>query len=109
MRKTKSKHLPPAEVEEIARVAMRKALIQVAAENEDIPREFWRRLALGVIPEKGHCGFELYLAQRRPQDALIVSRATVDTLTGEVSVEVFVDALTEAVTRPHETGSGIDF
>jgi len=77
------------EMQEIARKATREALIpcrRLTAEED-------AKLTLGSGIENDEGVFELYIAAERPQDAHVISRATVDRYTGDVRVEVFLEKL----------------
>ena len=50
-------------------------------------------LTLGKILTDETGIFELYVPADRPQDAKLISRATVNRVTGEVTVEVFLPRL----------------
>jgi hypothetical protein len=85
------KRLKLDEMQEIARNATRAALVpyrRLTTEDE-------ARLTLGSGIEGDEGVFELYLAGERPQDAKVISRATVNRHTGEVLVEVFLNRLEE--------------
>jgi hypothetical protein len=73
------------ELQEIARVATVKAL-----EGYPITDEIRKQLVLGVRFEGDTRVFELYIPGERPQDALLISQATVDRKTkGILAVQVF--------------------
>lgn len=83
---SKKKLLTLREMEPIAREATRNALMQYKGRPELEDKD----LTLGKSLEGSEGIFELYLAVGRPQDARVISRATVDRGTGEVRVEVFL-------------------
>ncbi|SES86517.1 hypothetical protein SAMN05443572_101411 [Myxococcus fulvus] len=71
---------------EKARVATREALRQCPA----IPEHFRENLTLGVLFDDEARVFELYVARERPGDALVLTRVTANSKTGELSpVEVY--------------------
>ena len=79
------------EMQEIARLATRKAL-----KGYSRPNLSFDNLVLGICHNK-ECGkFELYIAGERPEDAIVISEATVNRKTGEVSVKVFLPKKPEA-------------
>ncbi|UXY14520.1 hypothetical protein N8I74_14505 [Chitiniphilus purpureus] len=75
-----------AEMEVIAKKAMFEALRDYPKPSEGLEN---LTLGSGITDSAGI--FELYLAGERPQDARVLSRATVDRSSGEVHVEVFLD------------------
>jgi hypothetical protein len=86
----RKKLLKLKEMEEIARKATQTALQEYKKPDDDM-----RNLTLGtgITDEEGT--FELYFAAERPQDAKVISFARVDRRTGAVSVEVFLEKLTD--------------
>ena len=83
------------EMQEIARLATRKAL-----KGYSRPNLSFDNLVLGIYHDK-ECGkFELYIAGERPEDAIVISQATVNRKTGEVSVEVFLPQKQEEEDQP---------
>jgi hypothetical protein len=84
------------ELQEIARVATLKAL-----EGYPISEEMRTQLVLGVQFEGDVRIFELYLPGERPQDALIISEATVHRVTKDVTVRVFNPPQRGEGTRRH--------
>lgn len=82
----KRKRMNMRQTEPIAREATRAAL----RDHEWITPEQEKHLTLGTLVGETHYEFELYLAGARPQDAVVLTRASVDRLTGEVEVEVFL-------------------
>lgn len=84
---TKGKLLTLAEMQAIAQGATHEALREY---RPPVNRE---HLTLGSEVTETQGVFELYLAGERPQDAHVISRATVDRSTGEVRVEVFLESL----------------
>jgi hypothetical protein len=85
----KRRRLKLDEMQEIARKATRAALVpfrRLSAEED-------ARLTLGSGIDGDDGVFELYLAAERPQDAKVISRATVNRYTGDVRVEVFLEKL----------------
>ncbi|MDO5090275.1 MAG: hypothetical protein Q4D61_01900, partial [Cardiobacteriaceae bacterium] len=86
----KKKRLHCREMEEIARLATREALKEylwpLTAEDE-------KNLTLGTFiehPDKDHQVCELYICAERPQDAIVLTQAKVNALTGEVTVKIFL-------------------
>jgi len=71
------------ELEEIARVATKKAL-----ENYIVPDEYKKNLVLGTQFAGDNRIFELYVPGETPGDALVIATATVDKNTKNVSVDV---------------------
>ena len=83
------------EMQEIARLATRKAL-----KGYSRPNFSFENLVLGIYHDK-ECGkFELYIAGERPEDAIVISEATVNRKTGEVSVKVFLPKKPEVSNPP---------
>ena len=83
------------EMQEIARLATRKALKRYSRPNFS-----FENLVLGIYHNK-ECGkFELYIAGERPEDAIVIGEATVNRKTGEVSVKVFFPQKQEAENQP---------
>ncbi|MFC4158795.1 hypothetical protein [Chitinimonas lacunae] len=80
----KEKLLSLAEMESIAKQATFEALksFKPPRNRENLT------LGSGITDEEGI--FELYLAGEMPKDAEVVSRATVNRLTGAVKVDVFL-------------------
>ena len=81
----KIRRLDLAEMEPLARQATRHAL-----KKHVWPKEKMKNLTLGYGMEGDFGIFELYLAGKRPQDAVVLTEALVNSLTGEVSVKVFL-------------------
>lgn len=77
----KSKRLD--ELQEIARKQTFSAL-----EGFVIPEEYRATMTLGVFFEGDVRVFELYVPGEQPKDAKVISRARIDSRTGEGSVEV---------------------
>ena len=75
----------------IAKEATRDALktyIWPSGRDED--------LALGIRLEDEYGIFELYFSGERPEDAIVLTEARVNRITGEVSVKVFLPEKLEA-------------
>lgn len=79
------KKLSLAEMEKIAKEATFAALSDYSA-----PIGRSENLTLGKELTDSEGIFELYIAGDRPQDAKIISCATVDRITGKVQVEIFL-------------------
>lgn len=75
-----------ADMEPIAKEATYKALSRYVAPSEEV-RQY---LTLEKILTDESGVFELYVPDDKPQDATVISRATVDRVTGDVKVEVFL-------------------
>ena len=83
------------EMQEIARLATRKAL-----KGYSRPNLSFENLVLGIYHDK-ECGrFELYIAEEQPEDAIVISKATVNRKTSKVSVKVFLPKKPEAGNPP---------
>lgn len=86
----KKKLMKLAEAEAIARVATHDALMQHAPLSD----EDKKGLALGKLLTDEAWVFELYVPAEKPQDAKVISRATVSRTTGQVvAMEVFLPRL----------------
>ena len=86
---TTNKLLTLSEMKTLARDATNEALRRYPRlENRE-------NLTLGFDATDKEGIFELYFAGERPQDARFISRATVDRVTGEVKVEVFLESCRE--------------
>ena len=78
-------------MEPIAKEATRDALktyIWPSGRDED--------LTLGIRLEDEYGIFELYFSGERPEDAIVLTEARVNRITGEVSVKVFLPKKPEA-------------
>jgi hypothetical protein len=75
------------EMEPIAKIATHDALKGYR------PPASRQHLTLGSELTESQGIFELYIAGERPQDAQVISRATIDRKTREVQVEVFLDPI----------------
>lgn len=84
------KKLKICEMEEIAKRATHDALRSYKKPDDDM-----RNLTLGTEITNEEGIFELYFAAERPQDAKVITCARVDRRTGAVSVEVFLEKLTD--------------
>lgn len=73
------------ELEKIARQATRDALSAYK-----IPDKIREELILGIFFDGNERIFELYVPGKKPADAIVVSRAKVDAVTGKVNVDVFL-------------------
>jgi hypothetical protein len=82
-----SRILTLAEMESIAKGATRAALMGYRQPAN------YEHLTLGSELTDAKAIFELYIADERPQDAKVISRASVDRLTGNVEVEIFLEPL----------------
>ncbi len=80
----KSKQLPLAKLQDIARRITRKAL----KGYPDIEK-LWPDVMLGVLFDGEQRLFELYIPGERSEDARIISRTRVSSTTGEGTVEIF--------------------
>jgi hypothetical protein len=78
-----------SEMEPAAKVATYNALKACVPPSD----EDRKALVLGKILTDEVGIFELYVPGDRPQDARVISRATVSRTTGEVNVEVFLPTL----------------
>lgn len=86
---SKTKLLPLSEMEHVAKEATYEALkAYVPPSDEDK-----KVLVLGKVLTDEAGVFELYVPADRPQDAKVISRATVNRTTGQVAVEVFLPRL----------------
>lgn len=75
------------ELEEIARVKTREALV----EYERLSDEAKNKLVLGIGFAGDERIFQLYVPGERPEEAVVVTRVPVNSITGEASdVEVFL-------------------
>lgn len=88
---TKPKFLKLEEMQEIAR----KATYKLLEKHKRIERKDLKNLTLGIETTNDEGIFELYIAGARPLDAVVISCARVDRRTGAVSVEVFLEKLTD--------------
>ncbi|MEZ4449129.1 MAG: hypothetical protein R3B09_06585 [Nannocystaceae bacterium] len=77
--------IPLDELKEKARIMTKDALRHYPS----FPKEFEPDIALGTFFDGNLRIFELYVAKQRPQDAIILTRATLDAMTGDGKVEVF--------------------
>lgn len=59
-----------------------------------LPNDYKKRLTLGVRFEDNNRIFELYVDANRPEDAVVVARATLDKDTGTGHVETFPEQWT---------------
>jgi len=85
----KTKLLPLSEMEPVAKDATFEALkAHMPPSHEDK-----KTLVLGKMLTDEAGIFELYVPADRPQDARVISRATVNRTTGQVAVEVFLPRL----------------
>lgn len=75
----------PEELQEQAHVMTDAALATVAA----LPEGFREKLVLGITASGHNRIYELYVPGDKPEDALVISRCTLDTRTGEGEVKVF--------------------
>lgn len=73
------------ELQDRARLMTREAL----KPHPPFPPELDRELTLGVMFDGPFRIFELYVAGEKPSDAIVLTRARLDSRTGEGSVEVF--------------------
>ncbi|MCY0999094.1 hypothetical protein OWM54_18290 [Myxococcus sp. MISCRS1] len=81
---------------EKARVATREALRQCPA----IPEPLRENLTLGIRFEDEARVFELYVAGERPEDALVLTRVTANSKTGELGpVEVYPERWSTTATE----------
>lgn len=78
-----TKRLKLEEMQELARVATRRALADYT-----IPDGLWEQLVLGVQFDGDDRIFELYVPNERPEDAWVISQARVHAVTGECEVKV---------------------
>lgn len=86
---TRKRKLNLSEMEAIAKDATRAALVEYTPPTEEDDKNL--TLGSGITDIEGI--FELYIAADRPQDAKVISCAKVNRLTGEVTVEVFLQKL----------------
>ena len=77
------KELPTRELEEIARLRTQREL-----EDYIIPDEIRGNVSVTMLFEEGRRVFLLYVPGQTRSDPRIISRTTVDALTGEATVEV---------------------
>jgi hypothetical protein len=88
---TKGKLLKLAEMEAIAKEATHNALSRCAPPSAEDKKQ----MTLGKVLTNEAGVFELYVPADKPHDAKVISRATVDRVTGKVTVEVFLPPLSE--------------
>ena len=82
-----SKRIPLRELREIAR----RATLEALDEYERVPDEARKTLTLGTRFDGDDRIFELYVPGERPEDAVVLTRVHVNSLTGVASpVEVFL-------------------
>lgn len=74
-------------LEELQEIARR--LTFAALESYEIPIAYRKELVLGDLSDGDHHIFELYVPGERPKDAIVISRARIDSVTGEGHVEIF--------------------
>ncbi|BEV71189.1 hypothetical protein THUN1379_06710 [Paludibacterium sp. THUN1379] len=74
------------DMEPIAKEVMHNALTGYIPPTE----EQKKHLTLGKVLTDTEGVFELYVPADRPQDATVISRVTIDRMTGGVKVEVFL-------------------
>ena len=79
------KRLKLEELQERAR-----ALTSEALKDYEIPDAMRAKIALGTLFDGEDRVFELYIPGERPEDAIIISRARINSFTGEGAVEVFL-------------------
>ncbi|MGI0495502.1 hypothetical protein ACN4EG_27305 [Alkalinema pantanalense CENA528] len=79
-------------MEKIAQTATKAALT-----GYDIPPEVRSLLVLGTVFMGDFVMFELYIPTPRPQDAIVISQATVSRMNGEVKVDVFLNENRSAI------------
>lgn len=72
------------QLEELARAATQEAL----RSYEPVPEEWRQHLTLGTFFDGEYRIFELYVAQERREDAIVISSARVNRTTGSVEVKV---------------------
>ena len=82
----KPKILSGADMEPIAKKAMHNALVGCHPPSDEQKKQ----LILGKVLTDTEGIFELYVPAERPQDATVISRVTIDRVTEEVRVEVFL-------------------
>lgn len=86
----KPRRLKLNEMEETARLATRTAL-----ENYESIRDLGvslEHLTRGVIFDDDQATYELYFSEERPEDARVLTQATIDRYTGELlKMEVFLE------------------
>lgn len=91
----KIRKLDVKKMEPIAKEATRNALknyIWPLGRDDD--------LTLGIRLEDEYGIFELYFSGERPEDAIVLTEARVNRITGEVSVKVFLPKKPEAGNSP---------
>lgn len=81
----KKSELSLEEMTQIAREATRNML---SANNYIISEEDDRHLTLGSYLSDAQGVFELYVPHEKPAEANVISRAIVDRITGQVTVEL---------------------
>ena len=86
---TNKRKLNLSEMEAIAKEATRAALVGYTPPTAEEDKNL--TLGSGITDTEGV--FELYIATDKPQDAKVISCAKVSRLTGEVTVEVFLQPL----------------
>lgn len=87
---SKAKLLQLVEMEPVAKDATYEALKRCIPPSEDEKKA----LVLGKMLTNDSGVFELYVPADKPQDARVISRATVNRITGEVvNMEVFLPTL----------------
>lgn len=72
------------ELQEIARIATRKAL----EAYEPIPAEWVSNLALGTFFEGEDRIFELYISKENPRDTIVISSARINRNSREIQVTI---------------------
>lgn len=78
--------MKPKRLDELQEIA--RKLTFSALESFVIPEEYRATMTLGVFFEGDIRVFELYVPGEQPKDAKIISRARINSRTGEGSVEV---------------------
>lgn len=86
---SKTKLLPLSEMEPVAKEATYEALKAYMPPSDEDKKV----LVLGKMLTDEAGVFELYVPADKPQDAKVISRATVSRTTGQVAVEVFLPRL----------------
>lgn len=86
---SRTKLLQLSEMEPVAKEATYSALKAYMPPSDEDKKS----LTLGKVLTDEAGIFELYVPADRPQDAKVISRATVNRATGEVTVEVFLPRL----------------
>ncbi|MGC3991664.1 MAG: hypothetical protein QM796_18635 [Chthoniobacteraceae bacterium] len=56
--------------------------------NYVIPHSYREKMVLGVSFEKDERIFELYVPGEKPSDAIVISRAVLNSITGQGTVEI---------------------